>query len=247
MINFFKIPNQPPLVFKNGINVVENTEILQQLVNFLRLLDDSANLEKSSYLKVPISGGSSYGFGWSTYKYRKIRYFISDNSEQLEINNDIVARKEKGRLIELNFNFDISEKSENALIYTDEIDQKLFIPRALPWIFDFSDIDFEVGHLSSYSETDLCSGQIDRIEAFIENICLRKAESDAKQYLRSLFEKLTRISEVSTIIESDYFLCPTSLEIKYRNLKRILGDPGYGILPNFQIITCNPEWKYSMC
>lgn len=247
MINFFRIPNQSPLVFKNGINVVTDKVKLQQLIDFIKLLGDSRNLKRDDYLKIPVTRDEFYGFGWTIDKYHNFRYFVSENSEQLEFNDDVVARKEKGRLVGINFNSDISEKSENALLYTDEIDDKLFIPRALPWIFNFDNVEFKMGYLSSYSGTNLCQEQIDRIEILIKKVCVSSEESTSHQYLRSLFVKLTGAGEINTIIENDDpSQYPSSWEIRYKMLKDMLGESGYGLLPNFQIITFNSEWKYSV-
>lgn len=134
-------------------------------------------------------------------------------------------------MVEIDFSSDIIDDFVDSLLDTEEDSQKLFIPRALPQIFNFKNIDFSVGYLSSYSGTKLCPEQIERIEILVERFCDTTFFDRPKRYLRSLFEKLTRTSEVSVIIESDPFQHPG---IKYKDIKNlILGDPGYGLLPNF--------------
>lgn len=240
MIEFFEISNQLPLVLNKGINIITNIEKIQQLVKFIKLLDDSRNLDKEDYLPIPISKSGFYGFGWSTDAYHSFRYYILDDCEQLEFNNNIIVSKKGHQLVEIDFSSDIIDDSVDSLLDTEEDDQKLFIPRALPQIFNFKGVKFDVGYLSSYSETNLCPEQIEKIEILVERFCNTTFDK-SKQYLRSLFEKLTRTSEVSVIIENDLFQHPG---IKYKAMKNlILGDPGYGLLPNFQFITSNTDWR----
>lgn len=172
------------------------------------------------------------------------RYYILDDCEQLEFNNNIIVSKKEHQLVEIDFSSDIiDDKFVDLLINTEENSQKLFIPRALPQIFDFRGVKFDVGYLSSYSETNLCPEQIEKIEILVERFCNTTFDK-SKQYLRSLFEKLTRTSEVNAIIETNPFQL---LEIKYADIRNlVLGDPGYGLLPNFQFITSNTSWGYSV-
>ena len=242
MIEFFKISDQPPLILYSGINIIENREIIQQLIKFIKLLSGSRNLNKKDYLPTPVTRGNFYEFGWSTDAYHSFRYYILDDREQLEFNNNIIVSKKEHQLVEIDFSSDIIDDSVDSLLDTEEDDQKLFIPRALPQIFNFKGVKFDVGYLSSYSETNLCPEQIEKIEILVERFCNTTFDK-SKQYLRSLFEKLTRTSEVSVIIETD----PQPLGIKYTDVKNlILGEPGYGLLPNFQFITRNKNWRYSV-
>lgn len=240
MIEFFKISDQPPLILYSGINIIENREIIQQLAKFIKLLDDSRNLNKKDYLPTPVTRGNFYEFGWSTDAYHSFRYYILDDREQLEFNNNIIVSKKEHQLVEIDFSSDIIDDSVDSLLDTEEDDQKLFIPRALPQIFNFKDVKFDVGYLSSYSETNLCPEQIEKIEILVERFCNTTFDK-SKQYLRSLFEKLTR---TNVIIETNPFQL---LEIKYADIRNlVLGDPGYGLLPNFQFITSNTSWGYSV-
>lgn len=66
MIEFFKISDQIPLILNNGVNIIANREIIQQLAKFIKLLDDSRNLNKKDYLPIPVTRGNFYEFGWST-------------------------------------------------------------------------------------------------------------------------------------------------------------------------------------
>lgn len=243
MIEFFKISDQLPYILNNGINIIANREKIQQLAKFIKLLDDSRNLIKEDYLPTPITRGRFYEFGWSTDAYHNFQYYILDDCEQLGFNNSIIVSKKEHQLVEIDFSSDIiNDDSVDLLINTEEDDQKLFIPRALPQIFNFKGVKFDVGYLSSYSETNLCPEQIEKIEILVERFCNTTFDK-SKQYLRSLFEKLTRTSEVNAIIETD----PQPLGIKYADIRNlILGDSGYGLLPNFQFITSNKNWGYSV-
>lgn len=240
MIEFFKISDQPPLILYSGINIIENREIIQQLIKFIKLLSGSRNLNKEDYLPTPVTRGNFYEFGWSTDAYHSFRYYILDDREQLEFNNNIIVSKKEHQLVEIDFSSDIIDDSVDSLLDTEEDDQKLFIPRALPQIFNFKGVKFDVGYLSSYSETNLCPEQIEKIEILVERFCNTTFDK-SKQYLRSLFEKLTR---TNVIIETNPFQL---LEIKYADIRNlVLGDPGYGLLPNFQFITSNTSWGYSV-
>lgn len=69
MIEFFEISNQLSLILYSGINIIENRGIIQQLAKFIKLLDDSRNLNKKDYLPTPVTRGNFYEFGWSTDAY----------------------------------------------------------------------------------------------------------------------------------------------------------------------------------
>ena len=240
MIEFFETPNHSPLTFYKGLNVIKNNERIQQLTKFIKLLSGSRNLNKEDYLPVSTTKDSFYGLGWSTDAYHSFRYYILDDREQLEFNNNIIVSKKEHQLVEIDFSSDIIDDSVDSLLDTEEDDQKLFIPRALPQIFNFKGVKFDVGYLSSYSETNLCPEQIKKIEILVERFCNTTFDK-SKQYLRSLFEKLTR---TNVIIETNPFQL---LEIKYADIRNlVLGDPGYGLLPNFQFITSNTSWGYSV-